>query len=272
MNTTAQPGSTLRKIPNVPMGESFLFLLRHKTLLIWSTFLVLLTIFLTWAGFLLTTDLIDNLTGSFFSSAPAHESLLGWIKYGGWQSARYLFLFVSRIVSFFLAFLLAYSLTTPFYGFLSAATEKLSADRPTTIDASFTILGIIADILEGLKIALFGLFVTCAALILSFIPILGQLAVFLMYSFYSTLMFIDYPASRRRWPLGEKLSWIRSHPGPSFQMGFIPALVSMIPILNIFFMALIFPLFTIHATLNFLAIEKISSTQPSDTGQEDRTN
>jgi len=31
--------------------------------------------------------------------------------------------------------------------------------------------------------------------------------------------------------------------------------ISMIPLLNVFLMALFFPLFTIHVTLNFLVIE-----------------
>lgn len=42
----------------------------------------------------------------------------------------------------------------------------------------------------------------------------------------------------------------------SFRLGIFPALISMVPIINIFFMALLFPLFTVHTTLNFIAIEQ----------------
>jgi CysZ protein len=78
-------------------------------------------------------------------------------------------------------------------------------------------------------------------------------------------MFIDYPASRRRWSLGRKIQWIRENGSFSLRLGLIPALASMIPLLNLILMALIFPLFTVHATLNFYIIEhnkKIMSQIP----------
>ena len=68
-------------------------------------------------------------------------------------------------------------------------------------------------------------------------------------------MFIDYPASRRRWNLGSKLGWLRENGSFAFRLGLIPAVASMIPLLNLILMALIFPLFTVHATLNFYVIE-----------------
>jgi len=39
-----------------------------------------------------------------------------------------------------------------------------------------------------------------------------------------------------------------------FKPGGIYSLLSMIPVVNIFFMALFFPLFTVHATLNFITL------------------
>jgi CysZ protein len=105
------------------------------------------------------------------------------------------------------------------------------------------------------KIGAIGLLVTVAALLANFIPVIGPVAVFVIYVFYSSLMFIDFPASRYRWSLGEKLRWLRQHRAQSFRLGLLPALISMIPLLNVFLMALFFPLFTVHTTLNFLAIE-----------------
>jgi CysZ protein len=68
-------------------------------------------------------------------------------------------------------------------------------------------------------------------------------------------MFIDYPASRRRWSLGRKILWLRTHNTRALRIGVLPALISIIPVVNIFAIALLFPLLTIHATLNFSAIE-----------------
>lgn len=239
----------------IPLSRSFLLMVSRKQLFFWSLVLFLCTIALTWFGYLVTVDFIDGLTGSFMAAAPATDTVWGWIKYGGWQVGNWLFLIVSRIVAFYFAFLLAYTITTPGYAFLSGAAEKLHAGENFDADAGFTLAGIVRDILEGLKIALFGIGVTIIALLVNFIPGVGQVAVVLIYTFYSALMFIDYPASRRRWSLGRKIEWLRTHNTRALRIGLLPALISMIPVLNIFAVALLFPLLTIHATLNFSAIE-----------------
>jgi CysZ protein len=251
-----QPNVTFAPNPAwIPLSRSLVLMMSRKQLFGWSLALFLVTILLTWLGYLVTVDFMDGLTGSFMTAAPATDSIWGWIKHKGWLIGSWLFLIVSRIVAFYCAFLIAYMLTTPGYAFLSAAAEKLHAGEYFDADASFTVAGIIRDILEGIKIALFGIGVTVAALLVNFIPGIGQVAVVLLYTFYSTLMFIDYPASRRRWSLGQKLDWLRTHNGKALRIGLLPALISMIPLVNIFAVALLFPLLTIHATLNFSAIE-----------------
>lgn len=251
----------------VPLYRSLFLMLRKKQLFGWSILLVLITGLLTWAGFLLTMHLMEDATQQFFSIAPATDSILGWIKYGFWVAGDWLFSIVSHILAFYLAFLIAYSLTTPGYAFLSVAAEKLHAGEYFDGDADFNFSGFLIDIGEGIKIALFGVIVTFIAFFVNFIPGIGQATVILLYIYYSTLMFIDYPASRRRWSLGEKLLWLRHNSSTAFRLGVLPALLSMIPIVNIFAIALIFPLLTIHATLNFSAIElahKPLSTVPGD--------
>jgi len=241
--------------PAISLATSLSFLVSKRSLFGWSTILVLLTIALTWIGFLLTTDLIDTLTSSFFNNAPERASWLGWITYSGWVVAKYLYVLISRLISFFLAFLIAYTLTTPFYGFLSVSAEKIYWGEEFEDDDGFSVTGILTDLFEGFKVAVFGIFITVVALFVGFIPIIGQIAVFLLYTYYSALMFLDYPASRRRWGLGRKLSWLRHHNEQALRLGLLPAAITMIPILNMFLLALIFPLFTVHATLNFSAIE-----------------
>jgi CysZ protein len=239
----------------IPLTRSMLLMLSRKQLLGWSLVLFLITIFLTWLGYLLTVDFLDNATGGFTTAAPAADTIWGWIKHKGWVVGSWLFLVVSRIVAFYFAFLLAYTLTTPGYAFLSSAAEKLHAGEAFAADGGFSISGFLLDIFEGMKIAIFGLLVTIIAFLVNFIPGIGQVAVVLLYTFYSALMFIDYPASRRRWSLGRKLDWLRSHSSIALRIGLLPALLSMIPLVNIFAMSLLFPLLTIHATLNFSAVE-----------------
>ena len=239
----------------IPLSRSLLLMVSRKQLLGWSLGLFLITIFLTWLGYLLTVDFLDNATSSFMTAAPASDTIWGWIKHKGWVIGSWLFLVVSRIVAFYFAFLLAYTLTTPGYAFLSAAAEKLHAGEAYTADNGFSMAGILLDLFEGMKIALFGLVVTLIAFLVNFIPGVGQVAVVFLYTFYSALMFVDYPASRRRWSLGRKLGWLRNHSGMALRIGLLPALLSMIPLVNIFALSLLFPLLTIHTTLNFTAVE-----------------
>lgn len=239
----------------IPLSRSLVLMFSRRNLFGWSLMLFLVTVCLTWLGYQLAVDFIDTLGGNFLPAAPATDSALGWLKHKGWVVMNWLFLFISRTVAFYLAFLLAYTLSTPGYVFLATAAEKLHAGKHFDPDLRFTPAGFFIDIFEGIKVACFGIFVTFVALLVNFIPGIGQAAVFLLYTYYSALMFLDYPTSRRRWSLGRKLSWLRSHSSPAFRLGVLPALLSMVPLVNIFAIALFFPLLTIHSTLNFSAIE-----------------
>jgi len=245
----------------IPLSSSLAFMMRRKRLIGWSLILFVITFSLTWVGYLFTVNFINDLTGEFFVTAPDTDTIWGWVKHKGWVASSWLFTIVSRIVAFYLAFLLAYSISTPGYVFLSTAAEKLHAGEYFDPDASLTLPGFFRDIFEGIKIAMFGIIVTIVALFINFIPGIGQAAIFLLYTYYSALMFIDYPASRRRWSLGKKIRWLQINSSPAFRIGILPAFVSMIPIVNIFAMALIFPILTIHTTLNFSAIELAGKRQ-----------
>ena len=246
----------------VPLSTSLFFLLRQPRLLGWSLVLVVLTGTLTWLGFSFSVGWVDQLTGSFFTTPPVVERFWHWPLLWGWTGLKWVFVILSRVVAFYLAFLLAFTLTTPGYVFLSTWAGNRFAARAGEGEARMTLAGSLIDLLEGVKIGAFGLLVTAVALPLNFLPVIGQAAVFVLYVYYSALMFVDYPSSRYRWSLGDKLRWLRSHRAPAFRIGLLPALLSMVPILNIFLMAVSLPLFTVHTTLNFLAIEGRRETPP----------
>jgi CysZ protein len=248
-------------VPWIPLSSSLAFMMRRKRLIGWSLILFVVTFSLTWIGYQFTVNFIRDLTGDFFVNAPDTATVWGWVKHKGWVASSWLFIVVSRIAAFYLAFLLAYSVSTPGYVFLSTAAEKLYAGEHFDPDASLTLPGFLRDIFEGIKIALFGVIVTFMALFINFVPVVGQAAVFLLYTYYSALMFIDYPASRHRWSLGKKIRWLQINSSSAFRIGILPAFVSMIPVVNIFAMALLFPILTIHATLNFSAIELVKKDE-----------
>ena len=243
----------------LPLTFSLRFILGHMNLLGLSLFLMLCTALLTWLGYLVTVHFVDGLTGHFFQQAPEAAGIVGWFQVKGWWVLKLVFLLLSRVIAFYLAFLVSYSLTAPGYAFLSISAEKRYLGEDFTDDEGFTWAGAVKDLVEGCKIGAFGLIVTVAALLVNLIPVVGAGLVILLYIFYSALMFIDYPASRQRWSLGNKLGWIKKQWPRALRLGWLPALISMIPIVNIFFMALFFPLFTVHATLNFITVPSIPS-------------
>jgi len=239
----------------ISFSSSIAFIFRHIRLLGWSVLLVAATALFTWVGYFEAIRFVDGLTGHFFQTAPAGTGVLGWLTVKGWVILKYLFLMITRIAAFYLAFLTAYCLTSPGYVFLSGTAEHIYLGRKGTQQTRLTPVTLLIDLWEGIKIGVVGLLVTFVALAANFIPVVGQVLVFLIYVFYSALMFIDYPASNQRWSLGQKMNWVRTHCRRSFRLGIFPALVSLMPVINIMFMALLFPLFTVHTTLNFIAVQ-----------------
>ncbi|MGE4558777.1 MAG: EI24 domain-containing protein, partial [Desulfobulbus sp.] len=217
----------------VPLSFSLAFLFRHPRLVGWSLILVLVTGSLTWAGYLFSVDLINHFTGSFFTTPPAVEKFWQWPLLWGWTGLKWVFVVLTRVVAFYLAFAVAYSLTTPGYVFLSTWAGNSYSPTAGQGEATLSLGGAMIDLWEGIKIGAMGLLVSVAALLANFIPVAGQAAVFVIYAYYSALMFIDYPASRYRWSLGKKLSWLRLHYNQAFRLGIFPAMISMVPLLNI---------------------------------------
>ncbi|MBM9603986.1 EI24 domain-containing protein [Desulfopila inferna] len=262
MQTTGFEKNTAPKAARyIPLPSSIAFLFSRKRLVGLSLLLFLVTIFLTWLCYQFSLNLIDGITGGFFVSPPDTATIMGWLHHKGWLILKWVYLLITRIAAFYLAFLVAYTITTPGYVLLSTSAEKLHAGEKFEMDEGLTLRGILLDLWEGLKIAGFGIIVTIAALFTSFIPVFGLIITFLLYTYYSALMFLDYPASRRRWSLGRKIAWIMSHKGHSFRLGLLPAMVSMIPVFNIFFIALLFPVLTVHATLNFTTLELVAQNK-----------
>jgi CysZ protein len=239
----------------IPLTRSTFFLVSHLRILLLSLLLFIVTMVLTWLFYQVSIHFVDQYIGSHFSQLPSADSFLGWIKHYLWLIFRWIFIIVSNIIAFYLAFLIAYCMTTPGYALLSSRVEKIHLGQNYQTEDGLSLHGLTVDLIEGCKIGLFGVAVTIIALFINFIPGIGQLLVFLLYSFYSCLMFIDYPASRRKWSLGKKILWLTKNPFTSLRLGFLPALISLVPVINIFLMALIFPILTVHSTLNFSSFE-----------------
>ena len=239
----------------IPLGRSLRMLVSRKRLMGISFLLFLATAILTWFAYQFCLDFVDTLVNHTFSENQPSSTIFGWLKFKLILGVEWLYLIVSRIVGFYLAFMVAYSLTSPGYVLLSTSAEKLHAGDYFVADNGYSLKIFAIDLWEGIKIGILGLLVSPVVLLVNFIPIVGQVIGFIFFTYYSALLFVDYPSSRRGWSLGKKIKWLRSHSRVGFRLGLIPAVISMIPVLNIFFMAILFPLLTIHTTLNFTDIE-----------------
>lgn len=249
------------KAPWIPISTSLSFMFKEKKVLLWSMILSLCTVVITWLSFSFATTYVDGLSTGLFEVAEASGSWWTTVKSWLLSGLSLFYLIGTRIICFYLSFLVAYTLTSPGYFFLSHAAEKIYSGQHFDPDAAFTLKGALIDLWEGIKIGLMGVVVTIFGFALNFIPIIGQILLILTYTVYSALIFVDYPASRRRWSLGKKVSWLKNNKFTGLRIGVLPALISLVPVLNIFGMALIFPLMTVHATLNFSNIEIFRKTQ-----------
>ena len=162
---------------------------------------------------------------------------------------------VAAIVVFYISFIFSYTVTSPLYSFISVLAEDIYFGKPEdATDFSLDIM--IEDVLQALKIAGMALVCTVFAFFVNFVPVIGQITAIAFYIVINSLMLIDFPASRRSWDLKTKTLWIRENLMTTLRIGSLPTLISMIPLANNIILAFCFPLFVVHATMNFAEVEK----------------
>ena len=72
----------------------------------------------------------------------------------------------------------------------------------------------------------------------------------------NALLIFDFVTSRRRWPFVDKAKWLVFHPALTLKTALLPTLISFIPVVNTIFTAFLFPVFVVHATMNFACAER----------------
>lgn len=198
---------------------------------------------------------VSSLTAPFFVKEPLTESFFDYLYYFGWALTRLAFKGIAAIIVFYASFIFAYTVASPLYAFISILAEDIYFGRPEDApDFSFDV--ILEDVIQALKVVGVALLITIFVFFVNFVPVIGQIAAITFFIVLNSLMLIDFPASRRGWRLTEKALWIRKNPLTAARVGSLPALISMIPIANNILLAFLFPLFVVHATMNFAAVEK----------------
>lgn len=204
-------------------------------------------------------------TLSFFEIAPASDDLFSEIYHALKVFSAVLFKFVAGILLFYLSFVVSYALVSPLYSFVSTIAENLCFGKPKD-DAELSLPGIIEDVRQAVKVTLAALALGIIAFFIGFIPVLGQLAAFIICFFINALLIFDFAASRRRWGFVQKVKWLLGHPAAAFRTALLPSLVSLIPVANTILTAFLFPVFIVHATMNFACAEREKETE--NTGEK----
>ncbi len=213
--------------------------------------MVLITIF----SYHFISSWIDSLTAPFFDKDPLTEGFFDYLYYFGWLITRMVFKAVAAMVVFYISFIFSYTITSPLYSFISVLAEDIYFGKPE--DATdFSLDIIIEDVLQALKISGMAIVCTVFAFFVNFVPVIGQITAITFYIVINSLMLIDFPASRRSWDLKTKTLWVRQNLMTTLRIGSLPTLISMIPLANNIILAFCFPLFVVHATMNFAEVEK----------------
>lgn len=252
---------------DVKKGASILksakYLFSNGKLIVASLAAILFMILLSILMYHQISSWFTSLTVSFFNKPPVLDAFVDYFIYAGWWIAKVLFKAIVVIVSFYVSFVISYTVCSPLYSFISIIAEDIHFGKPDA-DADFTFEGIVEDVFQAMKIAGVTVILSVVAFLINFIPLVGQILAIAVYIWANSLMLIDFPASRRRWPLKRKLLWTKDNVIASVRIGGLPTFLSMIPFVNIIFLAFIFPLLVVHSTLNFVAYENKKEKKQSD--------
>lgn len=189
-------------------------------------------------------------TLDFFKIAPASDNLFSEIYHALKICSAFLFKIVVKVLLFYLSFAVSYALVSPLYSFISMIAEDVYFGKPED-DAELSFPGVIEDIKQALKVSAAVLVLGILAFFIGFIPVLGQIAAFVLCFFMNAFLIFDFVTSRRRWKLAQKARWLVMHPAVTVKTALLPSLVSFIPVVNTILTAFLFPVFVVHATMNF---------------------
>ena len=234
--------------------KSIKYLFSNGKLVVASLAAVLFMILLSILMYHQISSWFSSLTVAFFNKPPALDAFLDYIYYAGWWIVKVLFKAIVIIVSFYVSFVISYTVCSPLYSFISIIAEDIHFGKPDD-NADFNFEGVVEDVFQAMKIAGITVLLSVGAFFINFIPVIGQILAIAIYIWANSLMLIDFPASRRRWEMKKKLLWTKENPIASLRIGTLPTLLSMLPFINIILLAFLFPLLVVHSTLNFVAYE-----------------
>ncbi|MBP5406864.1 EI24 domain-containing protein [bacterium] len=234
----------------ISIADAFKAILKSGKLFFFSIGVILIMLLVSIFIYHQISSFVTIRTLDFFEIAPAADNLFSQIYHALKVCGAFLFKIVVGILLFYLSFVVSYALVSPLYSFISIIAEDVYFGKPKD-DAELSIPGVIEDVKQALKISAVVFALGILAFFIGFIPVFGQIAAFVLCFFMNAFMIFDFVTSRRRWSLVQKAKWIVVNPAVTVKTALLPSVVSCIPVVNTILTAFMFPLFVVHATMNF---------------------
>ncbi len=248
-----------RGLSYVLRGMRFVYF-QHPKLARYWVFPILVTGLALLAVFYGAGSYYDDLGGAVWSLFPeSWNEAAGWVG-GLLRALRWLIELISGILITFLGLVLVLVLSSvvaaPFNDALSEAVEHiLTGVAPPPFSFSRMVADIVRTIrLELLKVLVYLAVVAPMFLASFFVPGLGQLIslfAFALTAVYLGIDYVDWPAARRNWSVGDRLTFTRRQLPAVAGFGTGVWVLLFIPLANLFFM----PAAVAGGTMLFLALQ-----------------
>lgn len=252
------PVGFIRGISYAFRGMRFVYV-QHRGLARYWLFPILITGIALIAVFYGAGSLYDDLAAAVWSLFP--ES---WSDASGWtggllRGLRWLLEVLAGIMIALLGliavFLLSSVVAAPFNDALSEAVEDILTGRRA---APFSFRRMVADIVRTIRIELLKVVVYVVVIgpmfVVSFlVPGVGQLvslAAFVLTAVYLGVDYIDWPAARREWSVGDRVAFVRRQLPAVAGFGTGVWVLLFIPLVNLLFM----PAAVAGGTMLFVAL------------------
>ena len=197
----------------------------------------------------------SEVLGVMWEQPSGDKWYITWILGPLWYLVWFLTMLILAAAAFALSILLSIPLAGPFMEMLSEKVEFIETGFEAPFSLKVMLSNTLMSLSHALLLAIIAVVLGAISLSLSFIPILGQV---LAIAFGVTVMPMligfnpfDYPMTIRLWPLGDKVSFIRSNLRLTYGFSLSTYIMMYIPFLNL----LLLPACVVAATRLIIGLQ-----------------
>lgn len=213
---------------NVVDGVDYFFegvkLLSHPKLRLF----IIIPISINILVFLVLTSILVQQFGNIVNTLT--DWLPSWLAFLAWILTAFATLFAVLIYGYFFS-LITNFLAAPFYGILAEKVENLVKNRDVESEPLWKMIP--RTFLRELAKLWYFIWRSLLILILSFIPIVGQIIGFIWGSWSMAVQYTDYSADNHQWPFARCRRRLKAQGWSSLGFGSMVIIGMMIPIVNI---------------------------------------